>query len=477
MKTPVLGGAYMSRSANLANQRCINLYPELVETKDGKAVGGFYSVPGETLLASVGTGPHRGSRARPGGLLYVVSGSGLYSVAASTWASTLLGNLGTSTGPVCIIDNGTQIAVFDGVAGYCWTGTAFVAISLPATGPVSANYQDGFGLVNQLGTQTWWQSNYKDLTTWNALNFGTKDAKPDWVVAIGDKNREVWLFGQEYTEVWVNAGVSGFTFQRLQGVFLQAGCCATFSVANIEESLIWLGSNEYGQGVVLVSEGYRAKRVSTHAIEYAIKGYVAAGLTISDAIGYVYQDAGHTFYVLTFPSANVTWTWDMVTGLWHERAAFVNGAFNRHDGTSYAFYGGRHVIGDWQSSNLYALDLEVYTDNGRPRKWLRSWRALPPNKASTEPVTFDSLQLDLETGMTVPAGTNPQIALRWSDDGGNSWSNEHLEAWGVTGATANRVKWRRLGQTRESTGLDRTFEISSSDPVRAALIGADMEAQ
>lgn len=472
MKTPFLGSAYTSRSRNLAAQRCINLYPELVETRDGKNIGAFYSVPGETLLATIGAGPHRGAHVIPGGLLYVVSGNGLYSV-NSSWVATLLGTLSTSSGPVSMIDNGTQVAVFDGSAGYCWTGTVFQTISLPFTGPVSANYQDGFGIVNQLGTATWWQSNYKDLTTWGALNFGTADAKPDWVTAIGDKNREVWLFGQNSTEIWVNAGASGFAFQRLQGVFIENGCVATFSVAKMDESLIWLGSNEYGQGMVFISEGYRAKPITTHAIAHAIESYSA----ISDAIGYVYQQDGHNFYVLTFPTANVTWCWDQSTGLWHQRAAFVGGSFNRHDSNSYAFYNGRHVVGDWQSGNLYALDLDNYTDNGRPMKWVRSWRALPANKAAERPMAFDLLQVDLETGITVPAGMNPQIALRWSDDGGNSWSNEHLQAWGVTGATANRVRWRRLGSTRDSTGLDRTFEISSSDPVRAALIDASMEAQ
>lgn len=473
MKTPFLGSAYTSRSSNLADQRCINLYPELIETKDGKAVGGFYGVPGETLLATIGAGPHRGAHAVPNGLLYVVSGSGVYSV-SSSWVATLLGSLGTSTGPVSIIDNGTQVAFFDGTAGYVWTGTAFQAISLPFTGPVVGRFQDGFGLVNQLGTQTWWQSNYKDLTTWNALNFGTADAKPDPIAGLGNLHRESWLMGTQGTEVWINAGVSGFAFQRLQGVYIESGCCAPMSIVRMDESLVWLGSTgEYGQGIVMKSNGYRPERISTHAIEYAIKSYA----TISDAIAYCYQDAGHYFYVLTFPTANATWVWDQSTGLWHQRAAFVGGALNRHDGNSYAFYAGRHVVGDWQSGNLYGLDLEVYTDNGRPRKWVRAWRALPPGKASELPVEFDSLQVDMESGITTPAGTNPQVALRWSDDGGNTWSNEHLAAWGATGATANRVRWRRLGQTREATGLDRTFEISSSDPVRAALIGASMEAQ
>lgn len=430
-------------------------------------------MPGQDLLATIGTGPHRGAHVMQGGLLYVVSGNGLYSVNAN-WVATLLGTLASSTGRVSMIDNGTQLAIFDSVGGYVWSGGVFRQIGLPFVGsPVSANYQDGFGLVNVLGSQTWYQSNYTDLSIWQSLNFGTADSQPDALVGIGDIHREVWLFGAISTEVWVNAGVNGFAFQRLQGVFIQQGCAATASIARMGDSLMWLSQDDQGTGVVCRSRGYQAERVSTHAIEYAIKGYG----TISDAFAYVYQDAGHRFYVLTFPTGNSTWVWDENTNLWHQRAAFVNGAFNRHDGNSYAFFNGRHVIGDWQSGQLFGFNLENYTDNGRPRRWLRAWRALPPNRSSTEPVTFDSLRIDLETGITVPAGTNPQLGLRWSDDGGNSWSNEHLQAWGPTGATSKRVLFKRLGQTRDSTGLDRTWELSSSDPVRAALIGAEMEAQ
>ncbi|MDE2439730.1 MAG: hypothetical protein KGP14_01805 [Betaproteobacteria bacterium] len=471
MKTPFLGSAYSSRSTNLAGQRCINLYPELIETKEGKEVGGFYGVPGLDLLTTLGNGPIRGEHTMQGGNLYVVSGSGLYAVTAG-WAGALLGTLQTASGPVSIIDNGSQVAVFDGVAGYCWNGTSFVTLSLPFTGPMVANYQDGFGIVNALGTGYWYQSNYKDLITWQALNFGTADGKPDPIVGLGDIHREVWLFGTSSTEVWINAGNSGFAFQRLTGVFIETGCAAPWSICKMGEGLVWLGQSDGGQGVVYLSKGYQPQRISTHAIEAALKGYA----TIADAIGYSYQDAGHTFYVLTFPTANVTWCYDATTGLWHQRAGFSAGQFTRHAGNAYAFFNGLHVIGDYASGNLYSFNLENYTDNGLPRKWVRSWRALPSGKAVDKPIRFDSLRLDLETGITVPAGTNPQIVLRWSDDGGHKWSNEHLAAWGTTGATAQRVKWNRLGSTRRNSGLDRIFEVSSSDPVRAALIGAEMEA-
>lgn len=475
MRTPILGGFYQSRSNVLAANRCINLYPELVETKEGKAVGALYGCPGQDLLATIGTGPIRALHSNLGdGKLYAVSGSQVYQCVASGsgLAGTLLGSIGTITGPCSIIDNGSQIAIFDGANGYLWNGAAFSTLALPFSSPVTASYQDGFGIVNSLVNDTWWQSNYRDLSTWQALNFGTADSKPDPVVALYSINREVYLLGSSGTEVWVNAGAPGFAFSRLQGVYMEIGCVAPFSVAKLGESLVWLSQDDQGQGIVVQKRGYQAQPISSHALVTAIQGYA----TISDAIGFAYQQGGHRFYVLTFPTANATWCWDENAGLWHQRAAFVNGNFNRHDANAYAFYGGKHVIGDWQSGNLYGWNLERYDDNGRPRKWVRSWRAMPPNKPADDPVEFDELRIDLEQGITAGAGTNPQLTLRWSDDDGQTWSNPHTANWGAPGVTANQARFRRLGQTREATGLDRIWEISSSDPVRAAIVGAVQEA-
>jgi hypothetical protein len=75
------------------------------------------------------------------------------------------------------------------------------------------------------------------------------------------------------------------------------------------------------KGIVYRANGYTAQRISTHAVEWQIQQYG----NLSDAIAYTYQQDGHSFYVLIFPSANTTWVFDVATSLWHERAAFING--------------------------------------------------------------------------------------------------------------------------------------------------------
>lgn len=559
MKTPIFGAFYVAWSKNLADQQCINLFPTLVDTKSGKAVGAIYSTPGLTLKIQVGPGPQRGFAVFKG-LLYVVSGNTVYSL-TSDFVSTLIGTIGTFTGPVSIINNGTQLVIFDGINGYLLPGgfpltggsianggenyqiddtinlqssngtqnataqitvtgvsagavTAFIVsqggafnpipltfsqattsgsgsgfvlsgpsfgglvpiyrLTLPFAGPVSASYQDGFGLVNEANTQEWWQSNLFDLSIWDPLNFTSADAAPDNVTALAELHEEQFVFKKTNTEVWINGGNPGFAFQRLAGVHIEMGCAAPFSVSKAGEALLWLARNEQGEGTVQMISGYEPRKVSTKAIDGVIQSYA----TISDAIGYSYQQDGNLFYVLIFPTANATWVYD-VTGsaqagipLWHSRAAFSNGQFSRHWSNCYAAFAGMCLVGDYRNGNIYAFDMNAQTDNGTPKKWVRSWRALP--QPVYVPMTFSSLQIDMQTGIKVPAGTNPLVVLRWSDDGGHTWSNERFLPAGKTGETALRVMARRLGSTRLNSGLDRIFELSSTDVMPVSLINADL---
>ena len=367
----------------------------------------------------------------------------------------------------------------DGVDSYVWDGANFTRGVLAAAGVVanSISYQDGFAVVNNVGTTQWFQSDLFNFITFNALNFSSADSQPDAIVTLFDNRREVWLFGTDSTEVWINAGLPGFAFQRLQGVFLPQGCAAAASPALVGSAIAWLGRDDQGGGVVYIQTGYQATRISTHAIEYAIQGYA----TMADAIGYSYQQEGHFFYVLTFPSGNATWVYDLTASvlmgapMWHQRAYFSNGAYSRHLGNCAAYFNGKNVVGDYQNGNLYAFNLNTYRDNGQPIKRVRSWRAVKADAGV--PMRFNSLEIDMQTGISVPANSNPQMMLRWTDDGGHTYGPELQASLGRTGETAKRVRWTRLGQTRRNTGMDRVWEISHLENIPTAWIGAEMDAE
>jgi hypothetical protein len=134
---------------------------------------------------------------------------------------------------------------------------------------------------------------------------------------------------------------------------------------------------------------------------------------------------------------------------------------------------GSGVLGDYLTGNLYAFNPATFTDNGTQKRWVRRWRGLP--QADSKAKKFAYLWINMETGKGVPPGVSPNLVLRWSDDGGHSWSNQRILSIGPLGATAFRVKFNRLGMTGRFAGTDRIFELSSSDPFALAIIDAMVE--
>ena len=475
MQTPILGASYVARSVNAADNRLVNLFPEA--TADGGKTAGFFNrAPGLKFQQTIGTGPIRALWAHQtnGSDFYVVSGTQFYKVTGLTATPTLLGTV-TGTGPVSIADNGTQIFLACNPDGFIYNEVTnvFAKITDPDfAGAVTVGYLDGYFVFNEPNSQKVWVTQLLDGSSVDPLDFASAEGSPDGLVAINVDHREAWLFGTDSIEVWYDAGLADFPLTRIQGAFNEIGCVAAFSIAKLDNALFWLGTDARGQGIVYRANGYTGVRVSTHAIEYAIAQYG----NLSDAVAYTYQQEGHAFYVLTFPTGNATWVYDVSTQAWHERAGWNTslGEFTRHRSNCQCNFGGNTVVGDYENGNIYTLDLEVYADNGGIQKWLRSWRALPTGANNLKRTAQHSLQLDCEsgTGLVTGQGSDPEIMLRFSDDGGHTWSNEHLSKMGKIGEYYRRVFWRRLGMTLKLR--DRVYEISQTDPVKAVIMGAEV---
>lgn len=469
MQTPILGSAYVARSVNAADNRMVNLFPEVLQ--EGKTAAYLQRVPGLVLRATLGVGPIRGMNAF-GDYLYVASGSSLYRV-DQAYNSTLLGTL-ANDGPVSMANNGTQLFIACNGPSYIYnTSTlAFQQITDPDfPGALTVSYLDGYFVFIEPNSQRVWVTSLNDGTMIDPLDFASAEGDPDGLVSSIVDHSEVWLFGTNSVEVWYNSGAADFPLQRIQGAFNEIGCAATFSVAKLDNGLFWLGADARGKGIVYRANGYTGQRISTHAVEWQIQGYA----NIDDAVAYTYQQDGHSFYVLNFPSANATWVYDVATGAWHERAGFDNGIFTRQRGTCQASFAGDILVGDYQNGRVYAYDINYHQDYDRPQRWLRSWRALPTNANNFKRTAQHSLQIDIESGVGLDGtvqGSDPQIMLRWSDDGGHTWSNEHWAEMGKLGRYNTRVFFRRLGMTMKLR--DRVYELSGTDPVEINIMGADL---
>ena len=472
MKTPLLGSSYVARSVNAADSRMVNLFPEIV-AEAGKEPAFLSRAPGLRLLASIGTGPIRGVWAfsSDASVAFVVSGTKLYQIDTS-YTATLLGTI-AGTGPVSMADNGTQLFVAANGPSYIYNVSTSTFAQITDTdfpGAVTVGYLDGYFVFNEPSSERIWVTSLLDGSSIDPLDFASAEGSPDGVVGLIIDHREVWIFGTNSVEVWYDAGNQDFPLARIQGAFNEIGCIAPYSIAKMDNGLFWLGADARGRGIVYRANGYTGQRISTHAVEWQIQQYG----DLSDAVAYTYQQDGHSFYVLIFPSANTTWVYDAATQAWHERAGWSNGAFTRHRSNCQMAFNNEVVVGDYLNGNVYAFDTNLFADNGQIQKWLRTWRALPTGQNNLTRTAQHSLQVDIEAGVGVDngQGSDPQLILRWSDDGGHTWSSEHWASIGKIGEYYRRVFFRRLGMTLKLR--DRVYELSMTDPVRTYIMGAEL---
>lgn len=473
-----VGQAYAARSPTQDAQELINWFPEIDPTKDQgeRGVIALYPTPGFLAkLALFLNVEIRGFRVRPGGdVMYFVGGNTLYQVNTS-WVSSSIGTLATSSGVVPMTDNGASLYFVDGVNRYYYTwGTNTYAVinDGPFLGGDRVDVVDNFIIYSKVGSNEWATTDAGAVTT-NALSFGRKDSAPDNIVSLIANKRDIFILGEVTSEVWVDAGLFPFPFQKLPGTNMQHGCAAKNSVARLGESFAFLAKDDRGQAVVVQMNGYQPVRISTHAVEYDIQNFS----TVSDAIGLSYQSDGHEFYMLTFPTADKTWVYDLATQMWHRRAVRDNdNVYHRDRANCVAFFNGLNVVGDHANGIIYAASNTTYVDyadsggsGGNPLPRVRRCRHFT---ADLNRIFYHDLQLQFEpgVGLATGQGSDPQAILRWSDDGGFTWSAPRTRPIGKMGQYKNRCRFSGpLGSSR-----DRVWEVSVTDPVNAVLVSANM---
>lgn len=486
MLVPLIGGAYEAESVIAAAQRCVNLFMER-NPQDSPSPTTHYPTPGLRLLgtsaAGVLVGPVRGLWPAKNGELFAVIGSKVLYV-DKYWVLTTLGDIGYARTPVGMIDNGIDLIISDGTirsstnpAGWIVnlaTHSFAAYVDANFLGSTQLDMLDTFLIFNEPGTSNFYSSLSND-TTIDPTYIAALSGQATLLQAARVMREEIWLIGKEFGEVWADVGGDTFPFARIPGAALMHGCAAPWSVCVSDLSVFWVSKDRQGQGIIMRGRKYECERISTHAIEQIIQKYP----TLEDAIGFVYQINGHAMAVFHFPSGDATWVFDDSTGQWHQWASQdKQGELHRHRSNCFAAAYGELVVGDYETGDLYALDLRDYTDNGRPVTRVRSWpgiitgidrdgKAIPPDGRR---ITFPRFVAYLEVGEDVVNDdplNPPWISLRWSDTQGKTWGNALRQSMGELGQYYTQPQWLRLGQARY-----RVFELSWSIATKTALNGA-----
>jgi len=461
------------------------------------------SVPQETVITALGTGTGGAGtytinntasvasermNSATAGAVYTASTSGttltVTAVASGTLyigqtvqgstvaANTIITAFGTGTGGTGTYTISTSQTVSSRTMyGLNWTVLPTTDGAFSGAGTV--DILDNYFVYNRVDSQQFGSSNLLSPIS-GSLNFGSADGNPDNIVSLIVDHREIYILGETSSEVWIDAGTSPFPFQRIPGTSTQHGIAAKFSMARLGNSFAYVSRNNRGQAMVVQMNGYIPQRISTHAVENTL-----ANQYIDDAVAWTYQLEGHEVYVVSFPTLNLTWAFDVTTQMWH-KWLYVNNQnqYQRHRGNCSAVFQGLVLVGDYENGKIYKLDRNVYTDDGQN---VRRLRRAPHLVTDLQRQYFDELQIQFQpgvglTGITTPlnsevVGADPQAMLRWSNDGGSTWSNEHWCSIGKTGRYKNRAIWRRLGWSR-----DRVFEVVVTDPVNAVIVSCNLKA-
>lgn len=349
-----------------------------------------------------------------------------------------------------------MIAMVDGTAGYTYNGTAFATITdvdFP-NGATHIDYLDGYFIVNKPSTDQFYISATEDATSWNPLDFASAEASPDDISAFLVYSRTLYFAGSDTIQVFFNSGNADFPYSPYPNV-IEYGIEAPNSMVHDDSGIYMLALRPGGGKVVVKIQGFQGTPLADPDITWTINQFT----TTSDAIGAIYDSKGEAYYILTFPSEDITYAWNLQTGECNRLKSYGIG---RYRALGFGSQNGRQFVGDYNNAKIYELDFNKYTEDGGVIERYRRTNVVAHNDYE---LIHHEIVVDILSGVANADSSNPILQTRYSDDGGNNWSSWLDMSMGKTGEYYIRCSLRRLGPSR-----DRVYEFRVTDPVKAVII-------
>lgn len=471
---PFFGTGLQGKSSKVTAQKRLNCYYEFQKFNatsgmyggpDDRTMVAIFGTPGLELFVDFGDTPIRGIHAPLwNDYVYMVHRGTLWQV-DNSGTKTNRGTLLTTSGRVSIADNGNQLMIVDGAYGYIFNTstlafTQITDVDFPAK-PRVVIFHDGRFLVNSGGTGEFHGSSAYNGLTWDALDFSTAESSPDQLTQMAVIGSELTLIGDLTTEFWADIGGAGFPYQRTGGSGINYGIAAQWSVTNFLDGIAFLARQKGGEAFVANLQGYQIERISNHELDFLINGYS----TCSDATAFSYILGGHPMLQINFPSADKSWLYDASTQVWSQ---LQSKGIGRHRAEMCVNFQNQKIVTDYTNGRAYKLKQDVYTDNGDEIALELIGRHLVQDELME---TFPYFEVVMETGVGLVSGqgSNPQVMISVSKDGGQSYGTEIWVSAGQLGNTKKRARLRNLGRSR-----DITIKTRITDPIKRVIVNANL---
>jgi hypothetical protein len=365
---PFAGPANTLRSEIACPDEAIN---EVLEsTAPGNAKTPTYSrnTPGLRVFCLLPTLPVRGIFASPvGGRVFAVAGATFYEIFAEG-TFTALGSVANDTLPVSMDSNGSagnQILIVSAGQGYIFnfatnTFSQITDPDFPSPARMVTFIGSYFVVLKGAGSRSFSWSAQEDGLSWDPLDVAEVSEASDNLNAVMRNHFELWMVGVSTSTVYVLTGDPTTVFAPYQGVLMELGTPARFTVQRIDNTLMWLTSDQRGMGMVVRMDQFVPRRISTFAVEWDIQQLSTAASPYT--IGLAFQMEGHIFYALTFRDDDViqggidhSWLYDVTMDRWTKWEHWnVNTATSEPNRAGcYGFCFEQHLFGDRLTGAIY----------------------------------------------------------------------------------------------------------------------------
>ncbi len=345
------------------------------------------------------------------------------------------------------------------------------------------------------------------ITVKGQLQLGSITSHPGNIVACNTLHRRIFLFSENYTEVWENAGAgTNLPIRRNNSLLMEVGTPAIASVSVGFDRMFFLAQDRDGLAGVVEVKGTESIPTSNRALDFQLAQYAADPLTgVADARGILIKENGIIFYRLNFTLANHTFVFNVSMSMpesikWHEEEV-LNG--DRHPAETHAYFDGVNYYGSYNEPKFYIVSTQTSTNDGEAIRRMRIGRQMTPEGYNR--LRIDRFQLDLLQGaddveifedidllaededelLTESAiniileqqlgiGNNqPIVFLSISRDGGQTYGMELIAPMGRLGERTFRTVWRKLGTTPRGQGFVPRIQFFNEIPF--IILGASWD--
>lgn len=445
------GPSDQNQSSQSNSELTKNWRPE--PTNNGRSDTTMLPWLGSTLLTA-NTGTDRGTHVFQE-VLYHVIDTTLYSVAD--------GGVYTSVGTIagterCVFaDNGVEMVIASLGNVYSYNGATLTKGGADFNNTTSVTMLNNQFIYDDSGDQ-WFVSNAGDALTINGLNFAQAESAGDDLERPYAYNQWVYFFGKKTVEPWWNSAEGNPPFDRLDSGIIQKGLGGRYTLAQTDQFLYFLGDD----GIVYQIVQSQVRQISTASVAYQM-----AGLDWSSATAYTMNKDGQDYYIISFGALNLTYAYSEQLGEWFNLSTGVSD--ERYLSASYQFVYNKHYAIDYRNASLVELSDSVYTDLGET---IQRVRVLPPVNSfklglgAGKRLLMSKAKVILQTGVGLASGqgSDPQIMVQYSDDGGQVWSTERWLDVGRMGQFDVKSEFWEM-----KSFYDIQFKITVSDPVFSSL--------